>query len=730
MRRGRFTLIGVLFFTFTFFTSTLLAQQGKMNFLLDELKVARTDTTRVRVYNELSAAYRNADLKKAYTYAQRALVIADKNNLKKGRADALSNLGSVFYRQGKYDTALVYQEEALEIREKMSDQTGIAISYNSIALLENKKGNYANALSFHLKALKIRERLGDKRGMGVSYNNIGNVYVTQKQYDMSIENYEKALKINQEISDESQQATCLGNIGHSYMLKRNFVFATDYISRSLALAEKLSDKYTSTNNLINLGNAYKEQKKYPLAFDYLNKGMENAKEMGNQEAQAEVMQIMAEIYLAQGDLDKTIELAMQSLTIATQMRNKERLLNNSLILYRAYKQKQDVVKALFYHEKYASIKDSIARQTNDNIYAELEARFRIGQNQELVKEQRKEMELMKQLKLVDEEQKKRQKYMDIGVGIIVILLLTFGGLAYRNYLQRQQHTNRLVGLNHELRLQKEEILNQRDLIEVQNHELKESNSQISKSIQAALYIQQGVLPNKQKMESMLGQEHFVVFHPRNIVSGDFYWMGQLDNKVVVAVADCTGHGVPGAFMSIIGSTLLDRIVRLKRIASPAQILTSLDEELKIILRKEGMQSDNGMDMGIIMFEKNDIDWQKVTFAGAKISLRFIRKGYKEIEQIQPVNRSVGFAAKKYKPFVNHEVFLEKGSQIYLSSDGYADQDNLQQERLGTARFVNILAEYSHLSMHVQKSHLEDNLRIYQGKAPQRDDILVMGVKLS
>ncbi len=730
MKRGLLTLIGVLIFTFTFFTSTLHAQQGKMNFLLDELKVARTDTTRVRVYNELSAAYRNADIRKSYTYAQRALVIADKNNLQKGRADALNNISVVFLRQGKYDTSLVYQEEALAIREKLDDQKGISISYNVIALLEVQKGNYANALSFHLKALKIRERIGDKKGMAVSYNNIGNVYVAQKQYDLSIENYEKALKINQEINDEGQQATCLGNIGNSYMLKKNFVFATDYISRSLALAEKLSDKYTSTNNLINLGNTYKEQKKYPLAFDYLNKGMENAKEMNNQEAQAEVMQIMAEIYLVQGNLDKTIELAVQSLTIATQVLNKERILNNSKILYQAYKQKQDVVKALFYHEKYASIKDSIARQTNDNIYAELEARFRIGQNEELVKEQRKEMDLMRQLKLVDEEQKKRQKYMDIGVGIIVILLLTFAGLTYRNYLQRQQHTNRLVGLNHELRLQKEEILNQRDLIEVQNHELKESNSQISKSIQAALYIQQGVLPNKQKMESMLGQEHFVVYHPRNVVSGDFYWLGQLDNKVVVAMADCTGHGVPGAFMSIIGSTLLDRIVRLKKIADPAQILTNLDEELKIILRKEGSQSDNGMDMGIIMFEKNDIDWQKVTFAGAKISLRFISKGTKEIEQIQPVNRSVGFATKRHKPFVNHEIFLEKGSQIYLSSDGYADQDNFQQERLGTARFVNLLAEYSHLSMHVQKSHLEDNLRIYQGKALQRDDILVMGLKLS
>lgn len=731
MYRGLLVFVRILFFCIFNLTATsLFAQQGKINFLLDELKVARLDTTRVRVYNELSVAYRNGDIKRAYDYAQRALVIADKNNMKKGRADALHNLGMIFFRQGKYDTSLVYQEEALTIREQLKDEIGIASSYNSLALLEAQKGNYANGLSFHLRALKIRERLADKKGMAGSYLNIGNIYSYQKQYDLAIDNYDKALKINQEINSEPQQATCLANLGNIYMLKKNFVFATDYMFRSLALAEKLSDKYVSITNLINLGNTYKEQKKYPLAFEYLNKGMERAKEMGDPEAQAEVMQIMGEIHLAQGDLDNAIQQASQSYALAKQVNNKESMLNNSKTLYTAYKLKQDIVKALFYHEMFSSIKDSISAQTNDNIYAELEARFRLEQNQVLVKEQKQEMELMRKLQLADVEQKKRQKYVDIGVGIIFILLLTFCVLVYRNYLQRKQHTNRLLGLNHELRLQKEEILHQRDLIEVQNHELNESNSQISKSIQAALYIQQGILPNKQKIDSMLGQEHFIMFKPRNVVSGDFYWIGQLDTKVVVAVADCTGHGVPGAFMSIIGSTLLDRIVRLKKIADPAQILENLDEELKIILRRDGAQSDNGMDMGIVVFEKNDIEWQKVVFSGSKISLRFIRKGNRDIEQIQPVNRSVGFATRRLKKFVNHEIFLEKGSQIYLSSDGYGDQDNIKNERLGTLRFVGLLSEYAHLAMQVQKSHLEDNLRIYQGKSAQRDDILVMGIKLS
>lgn len=730
MKRGLLVFLGILYFCTFNFTYSLFAQQGKINFLLDELKVARADTTRVRVYNELSIAYRNGDVKRSYDYAQRALVIADKNNAKKGRADALHNLGMIFYRQGKYDTAFIYQEEAMAIREKLKDERGIADSYSLMALLEAQKGNYANALSFHLKVLKMRERMADKKGMASSYLSIGNLYSYQKQNDLAIDNYEKALKINQEINNETQQATCLANLGNVYMLKKNFIFATDYMFRSLALAEKLSDKYIVLANFINLGHTYKEQKKYPLAFEYLNKGMEISKEMGDQEGQAEVLQVMGEIYLAQGDLDKAVEQASHSYSMAKQMNNKDMMLNNSKTLYLAYKQKQDITKALFYHEMLLSIKDSISAQTNDNIYAELEARFRIEQNQVLLKEQKQEMELMRKLKLADEAQKKRQKYVDIGVGVIFILLLTFCVLVYRNYLQRKQHTNRLVGLNHELRLQKEEILQQRDLIEIQNHELNESNSQISKSIQAALYIQQGILPNKQKMDNMLGQEHFVLFRPRNVVSGDFYWVGQLETKVVVAVADSTGHGVPGAFMSIIGSTLLDRIVRLKKIADPAQILTSLDEELKIILRRDGTQSDNGMDMGIVVLEKNDIEWQKIVFAGAKIPLRFIRKGNRDMEQIQPVNRSIGFASKREKQFINHELFLEKGSQIYLSSDGYGDQDNSKHERLGTVRFVNLLSEYAHLSMHVQKTHLEDNLHIYQGKSAQRDDILVTGIKLS
>ena len=730
MKQCFFLIAGIAFFVFNFGVNPTLAQQGKINYLLDELKVARQDTTRVRVYNELAYAYRNTDLKKSQDYVKRALDIAERNNLQKGRADALSIFGILYYRQSKYDSSLVYQEEALEIRERLKDRTGIAVSYNSLALLNMRKGNYSNALTFHLKALKIRESVGDKKGMAGSYSNIGNVYLTQKQYDLAIDNYEKSLKINQEIKDEGQQAICYGNLGDTYMRKKDYTVAIEYIFKALDLQNKVSDHFNKSDNYLNLGYIYKEQKKYPLAFKYLNDGLENAKSMNDNEGIARALQIMSAIYYTQADLDKAIELAQHSLSIAKQLNNKERILENSEILYKIYKEKQDVVRALYYHEMFSSIKDSIAEQVNDNIYAELEARFRLEQNQIVVKEQKQEMELMRKLQAVAEEDKKQQQYINIGGGVIVVLLLVFGLLVYRNYLQRQQHANRLAGLNHELRLQKEEILHQRYLIEQQNHELKESNSQIGKSIQAAHYIQQGVLPNKQKMDTMLGHEYFTIFHPRNVVSGDFYWVGQLENKVVVAVADCTGHGVPGAFMSIIGSTLLDRIVRLKKIADPAQILSNLDEELKIILRKEGSQSDNGMDMGVIMFERNDIDWQKVTFAGAKIPLRFIRRGNKEVEQIQAVNRSVGFNSKRDRNFVNHELFLEKGSQIYMSSDGYADQDNSQQDRLGTTRFINLLGEYAHLSMHVQKTHLDDNLRIYQGKAAQRDDILVLGLKLT
>jgi serine phosphatase RsbU (regulator of sigma subunit)/uncharacterized protein HemY len=727
MKRGIF--LPILFCIFFCNFTSILAQQGKINYLLDELKVARTDTARIRIFNELSVAYRNNDIKKSYDYAQRALVIADKNNSKKGRANALWNLGAIYYRQAKYDTAIIYHEEALEIRQKIDDQKGIASSFNSIALIEAQKGNYAKALGFHLKSLNIREKLGDKRGMASSYNNIGNIYIQQKNYDLAIDNYERALKINQEINDEAQEATYLGNLGYSYMLKKNFVFATDYMLRSLNISEKNSDNYMIINNFINLGNTYKEQKKYPIAFDYLNKAMEKAREMNVQEAKAEIMQIMADIYLAQGDLDKAIENASQSLSIAQQVKNKERILNSSGILYQAYKQKQDIPKALFYHEMFATIKDSIAKQTNDNVYAELEARFRLEQNEILVKEQKQEMELMKKLQAAAEEQQKRQRYLDIGVGIIILFLLIFGVLVYRNYLLRQQHNNRLASVNHELRLQKEEISKQRNLIEHQNHDLKERNSQISKSIEAALYIQQGILPNKQKLDSLLGSDNFVIFHPRNIVSGDFYWIGQLENRIVLAVGDCTGHGVPGAFMSIIGSTLLDRIVRLKKIYDPCLILANLDQELKTILRKEREQSDNGMDIGIICLEKNDIEWKRVIFSGAKIPFRFIRKGNREVEQIQAVNRSIGFVSKKEKEFINHEIYLEKGSQIYLSSDGYADQDNIKHERLGTNRFLNLISECAERPMYLQQTYLEDSLQIYQGNAPQRDDIIVMGVKL-
>jgi len=262
-----------------------------------------------------------------------------------------------------------------------------------------------------------------------------------------------------------------------------------------------------------------------------------------------------------------------------------------------------------------------------------------------------------------------------------------------------------------------EITEQKEIIE-------EKNKDITDSINYAKRIQNAILASKE-IKYKLFPDAFVLFKPKDIVSGDFYWFAGKDGKRLIAACDCTGHGVPGALMSMIGNNLLNKVVNEKAVTSPNKILTEIDAELRKTLKKEeNVDSKDGMDVALLSFSGDT----EMEYAGANRPLWIIRDG--KLEETKATKISIGGDRFGQQiEFVNHLVKLKKGDTVYIASDGFADQFNNNDKKLMTKRFKEILLGIQHLPMVEQEKYLDEFIDKWRGALEQTDDILVIGIRV-
>ena len=271
-------------------------------------------------------------------------------------------------------------------------------------------------------------------------------------------------------------------------------------------------------------------------------------------------------------------------------------------------------------------------------------------------------------------------------------------------------------------------------IEEKTQLLEREQISINDSLKYAKQIQQAILPEDEDMRKHLN-DYFVIYEPKDIVSGDFYWFAEKDNQVFLAVVDCTGHGVPGAFMSMIGNTLLSKIIHENEFFTPAFILEILHQEVIAALNQEKRGNDDGMDLSLLIFENGDNDTKKLQFAGAKRPLLYSKN--KEIKEIAGTRRSIGGANKEasqektcqLQVFENHNFELQKGDRVYLFSDGITDQPNELRKKFGMKRLVEVLQESITFDLSTQKNHIWKEVTAYTGSdTKQRDDIAFLAIQ--
>ncbi|MBN2663755.1 MAG: SpoIIE family protein phosphatase [Bacteroidales bacterium] len=262
-----------------------------------------------------------------------------------------------------------------------------------------------------------------------------------------------------------------------------------------------------------------------------------------------------------------------------------------------------------------------------------------------------------------------------------------------------------------------------------NKEISYQHNQIKLSINSALTIQQAILPLKENIDNHLN--NFIIYRPKDVVSGDFYWFTiEQDSISFFAVVDCTGHGVPGAFMSMIGNSLLNEIIKQRQIYDPKEILTQLDFEINKSLKQDITENQDGMDVCLCKIEKTVDAEMKIVFTGAKRPLFYYKSNEQELNKLKGDRKSIGGKVLYNKTkFTNQEIFLYKNDLIYLTTDGYVDQNNKERERFGTTRFERIINQIAIKPLSEQQQILETELDKWQGDEKQRDDITVIGVQL-
>ncbi|MDO9185570.1 MAG: tetratricopeptide repeat protein [Bacteroidia bacterium] len=675
--------------------------------LQNRLKTLGTDTSKVNTLNELSWQYiTSGSYVLAGKYAQDALHAAENLNFKKGIGASYNNIGITHWYQGNYEKALENYLKALKIRQEIGDKKGIASSYGNIGIIYETQGEYRKALDNHLKALKIQEESGDKNGISNCYNNIGGIYLRLGNYEKSLENYQKCLEICELMANKTGVAISYNNIGIIYRKQVNYEKALINYSNSLEIAEEINFKPLISSALGNIGLVYSDQGNYKKALDNYLKCLKISEEIGNKQGIGLSYINIGITYAKLDRFDESYNNLNQSLRLFKEIGYKEEIKNVYSALSDLFEKKGDFKQSYNYHKLYSDIKDSLLNEQSTKQIAEMNTKYDSEKkDKDLIK---KDAEIIKQQAETEKQILQRNTFI---IGFALVLILSF--FIYNGYRNKQTANKLLEETN--------------SLIEYQKHLVEEKNLKITKSINYAKQIQQAILPSRELIKSFL-PESFIFFRPKDIVSGDFYWFSEKQDKLLIAIADCTGHGVPGAFMSMIGNTLLNEIVNVKNIVEPAQILNQLNNGIVSLLHQgETLTTqDDGMDITILSIDKTN---NQIEFAGANHFSYLIKQN--QLETLTGDIFSIGgMFGRSDINFTSKKISVQKGSTIYLFTDGFVDQFGGEKNtKFLSSRFEQLLKTIQQHNLEEQHKKLIVSFDDWKGNNKQLDDVLVVGIRL-
>ena len=653
---------------------TATGDQKKIDSLLTLLKSTNVDSNYVNALTSVGFEYSVPDFSKAKFYLTKAEQLARKIKYKRGIANALSFLGIAYETQGNYVEALNAQFSALKIREEIGDKSGISYSIHYIgdiyfgqselSVKISAKEDYNNkALNEFFKSLQIAEEVNDVKSIANTLNCIGNSYRESKQYTTALEYYGKAVSIREQIGDKINLSTTLVNIGKLYLKQENYSTALDYLFKALQLSEELRHRRTIVKALGTIGSIYFLQKEYDKSVEFCSRSLELGNEIGYLE------------YIAKAN--KTLSQVFSAKDFA----------------------KHNGDKALAYYQSYIVSKDSI----DSKKAIQVEQQFYFDKKEELSK-----VEHAKQMAISEAEKKTQRTIIwSIASGLVCVLIFVFFIFRSLRITRKQKF-----------------IIEQKEReTQLQKHLLEEKQKEILDSIFYAKRLQEAIFPPAEFISKNVPSS-FILYKPKDIVAGDFYWAEKMDDLFFIAAADCTGHGVPGAMVSVVCSTALNRTVKEFGITDPGKILDKTRELVINTFEKSGTEVKDGMDISLLCI---DTQSQKILWSGANNPLWYIQDT--ELKEIKADKQPIG-KSDNAKPFTTHQIDCKVDTTYYLFTDGLADQfGGPKGKKFKYKQFEEILISIHKESMHEQSTFIDKKFEEWKGTLEQVDDVCVIGLRV-
>ena len=646
----------------------------------------------------------------AIVYYKKAMAIFNDIEYKKGMGSILNNLGLIYHNRGDLQLALAIYMKAKNLFIEMDDKLRTATIQTNIGQIYEDIGDQSQALDNYNSSLIIFEELNDKNGIASTLNLIGIIYNNWEEHKLALNYFKRSLKVYQQMEGvhDKEIVSLFHNIGTTYSYFPEYDTALTYFNKCLKIYDESDDEYSKASTYHNIGTIYEEVNKMDSAIYFLNKSLFIYDKYDNKTELPMCLNSLGRVYYSKGENEKSIYYNKKALELAKEVGIPDRIDDAAESLYLNYKEKGNYYEALKMLELYTTMHDSL--QSNENRKAILSQEYRYSYEKKAIADSIKAVEANKitdaqiAAQKAQLEKEKTQRYALYGG---VVLLLLFGGFIYNRFRVTQQQ--KVV-----IETQKHEVEKQKALVDIKNEEILDS-------IIYAKRIQSAILPPARIVKESLAKS-FIIYKPKDVVAGDFYWLKQKVDIALFAAADCTGHGVPGAMISVVCNNALNRSVREYGLIDPGLIL---DKTREIVVKEFGKSDKNvndGMDIALCSIEKN-----KLSYAGANIPLWLYRNG--ELFETKANKQPIGNFDNPL-PYTTHKFDLLKGDTLYLLSDGFVDQfGGALGKKFKVKALKDLLLSLQDLSMDKQKAFIDDVFEKWKGELDQVDDVCMIGVRI-
>ncbi|HEY0029552.1 MAG TPA: tetratricopeptide repeat protein [Bacteroidia bacterium] len=621
--------------------------------------------------------------------------------------NACISLCENYFTTGDYENVLKSSADAVKISESIGFKAGVMRAYFQQIKVLIAQGKLDMAMQLCIKELTIADLVGNTRIKASCYFQMGQIFENQKNYTNALVYYKKALDLAKKINYQGMIDAAISNIGNIYSEQGDHEKARACYYQSLAFAIRSNDSVSIADSYVNIGNEYFFQKDSKEAMDWYYKAVPIYSQSGIKNQLAICYINIASILYEYKDYGKSLEAYQKSIDISKELKQRSYLAEAYSSMANTYSKMGEYEKAFSSLQLSKSYYDSLYNEDMIAQTSELQTKYETEKKE-------KENEILKQQNELQNLSINRQRIINYSITLGLVLVLVLAFFIYKGYKQKQKANHQLEEKNM--------------LIEEKNKIVEEKNKDITDSIRYAKRLQTAILKPEHTLTNYF-DDGFILFKPKDIVSGDFYWFEKFGNLSLIAAADCTGHGVPGAFMSIIGCNLLSQAVNEYAITQPAAVLNSINKGLSKVLQQKGDADSfvtDGMDIALCAFNPEKM---VLEYSGAYNPLWLVRDGT-SIEFSADKFPVGAFIDKQIRIFNCHEIPVQKGDMIYLFSDGYADQfGGPLGKKFKYKPLQKLLLDNYKKPAQEQKALLNEAFESWMGKLEQIDDVLIIGIKI-